>query len=43
MERILVDLGSAADLLFLHALLRLGYEPKNPCDPKRVLVGFKGS
>ena len=43
MKRILVDLGSATDLLFLLALLRLGYKPDNLRNPRRVLVGFNGS
>ena len=43
MKRILVDLGSATDLLFLLTLLRLGYKPDNLRNPRRVLVGFNGS
>ena len=43
MKRILVDLGNAADILYLPALLRLGYKPDRLCNPGRVLVGFNGS
>ena len=41
MKRILVDPGSAADLLYLPTL-RLGYKPDNLRDPRRVLVSFNG-
>ena len=40
MKRILVDPGSAADLLYLPALLRLGYKRDNLCNPGKVFVGF---
>ena len=43
MKRILVYLGNVADLLYLPALLYLGYKPDNLCNPGRVLVGFNGS
>ena len=43
MKCILVDLSSAANLLYLLALLRLGYKPNNLHSPRRVLVGFKGT
>ena len=42
MKRILVDLGSAADLLYLLALVPLGYKPDNLHNSRRVLVGFNG-
>ena len=40
MKRILVDLGSVVDLLYL---LCLGYKPDNLRNPGRVLVDFNGS
>ena len=43
MKIILVDPGSATDLLYLPALLCLGYKPDNLHDPRRVLIGFNGS
>ena len=43
MKRILVDLNSAVDLLYLPALLRLGYKPDSLRNPERILVGFNGS
>ena len=42
MKQILVDLGNAADLLYLPALLRLGYKPYNLYNLGRVLVNFNG-
>ena len=42
-KRILVDLGSAIDLLYLPALLRLGYKLDNLRNPGKVLVTFNGS
>ena len=38
-----MDLNSAADLLYLPALLRLGYKPNSLRNPERILVGFNGS
>ena len=43
MKQILVDPNSAADLLYLLALLRLSYKTDNIWNPGRVLVGFNGS
>ena len=43
MKRILVDPGSVADLLYLPALIWLGYMPDNLRNPGRVLVGFNGT
>ena len=43
MKQILVDPNSATDLLYLSALLRLGYKPDSLHSSKRVLVGFNGS
>ena len=43
MKYILVNFGSVVDLLYLHALLRLGYKPGNLRNPRRVLVGFNGT
>ena len=43
MKRILVDPDSATILLYLFALLRLGYKPDNIHDPRSVLVSFNGS
>ena len=43
MKRILVDPGSVVNLLYLPALLRLGYKPDNLQNTRRVLVGFNGS
>ena len=43
MKRILVDPSSAGDLLYLPALLRLGYKPDYLCNPRRVLVSFNRS
>ena len=40
MKHILIDPGSAADLLNLPALIRLGYKPDNLRNLGRVLVGF---
>ena len=42
-KRILVNPGSATDLLYLPALIRLGYKPDNLRNPRRVLVGFNGT
>ena len=43
MKQILVDPSSAADLVYLSALLRLGYKPDSLHSSIRVLVGFNGS
>ena len=43
MKRILVDPSSAANLLYLPALLCLGYKPDNLRSLERVLAGFNGS
>ena len=43
MKRMLVDPGSAADLLYLPALVQLGYKPDNLHNPGRILVGFNGT
>ena len=43
MKLILMDLGSAADLLYLLALLRLGYNLVSLHDPERILVRGNGS
>ena len=43
MRHILIDHGSGANLLYLLALLRLGYKPDNLRNPRRVLVGFNGT
>ena len=43
MKLILINLSSVADLLYLPALLRLGYKLDNLCNLGRVLVGFNGS
>ena len=43
MKRILVDPDSAADLLYLLALLYLGYKPDSLRNPRRILVRFNGS
>ena len=43
MKRILVDLGSVVDLLYLPTLLRLGYKPDNLRSPRTVLVSFYGT
>ena len=43
MKRILGDPSSATNLLYLPALLCLGYKPDNLRGPRRVLVGFNGS
>ena len=43
MKCILVDQGSAADLLYLPSLIRLGYKPDNLCNRGRVLVRFNGT
>ena len=43
MKRILVDPCSVAYLLYLPALLWLGYKPDNLHNPGKVLVGFNGS
>ena len=43
MKRILVDLSSGADLLYLPSLIRLGYKSDNLCNQGRVLVGFNGT
>ena len=43
MKRILIDPGSAIDLLHLPALLHLGYKPENLHNPGRVSVGFNRS
>ena len=40
MKRILVDPGYAVDLLYLAALIRLGYKLDNLHNPRRVLVRF---
>ena len=42
MKRILVDPGNAIELLYLPALILLGYKLDNLCNPRRVLVGFNG-
>ena len=42
-KRILVDPDNAADLLYLPALLYLGYKPDSLHSPGKVLVGFNGS
>ena len=43
MKQILVDIRSAANLLYFPALLRLTYKPDSLRDPIRILVGFNGS
>ena len=43
MKHILIDPGNAADLLYLAALIRLGYKPDNLHNPRRVLVRFNGT
>ena len=43
MKQILVDSSNVADLLYLHALLCLGYKSNSLHNPKRILVGFNGS
>ena len=43
MKRILVDPGSAADLLYLPTLIWLGYKPNNLRNPRRILVKFNGT
>ena len=43
MKRILVDLCGVTDLLYLPALLRLGYKPDSLRNLRRILVGFNGS
>ena len=43
MKRILVDSGSATDLLYLPALIRLTYKLNNLSNLERVLVGFNGT
>ena len=43
MKRILVDPGSAVNLLYLLALLYLGYKLDSLRNPGRMLVGFNGS
>ena len=43
MKWILVDHGSAVDLLYLPFLLHLGYKLNNLRNPGRVLARFKGS
>ena len=40
MKRILVDSGSAADLMYLPFLIRLGYTLDNLCNLGRILVRF---
>ena len=42
MKRILVNPSNAVYLLYLPALLRLGYKLDDLCNPGRVLVGFNG-
>ena len=43
MKCILVDPGSAVDLLYLPALVRLGYKSDNLLNLGRILVGFNGT
>ena len=43
MKRVLVDLGSAADLLKFLALIRLCHKLDNLHNLGRVLVGFNGT
>ena len=43
MKRILVYLGSAADLLYFLTLIQLGYKPNKPRNSGRVVVGFNGT
>ena len=43
MKLISIDPGSAAHLLYVPALVRLGYKLDNLHNPRRVLVGFNGS
>ena len=43
MKKILVDCGSPIDLLYLLALLRLGYKPNNLCNLESMLIGFNRS
>ena len=43
MKQILVDPGSVVDLLYLPALIQLGYKADNLRNPSRVLVGFNGT
>ena len=43
MKRILVDPGSSTDLLYLPALIRLGYKLDNLRNLGRVLIEFNGA
>ena len=43
MKCMLIDPGSAVDLLYLPARIRLGYKSNNLCNPGRILVGFNGT
>ena len=43
MRRILINPDNATDLVYLPALLRLGYKLDILCNPGRVLVGFNRS
>ena len=43
MKHILVDPRSVVDLLYLPALIQLGYKADNLRNPSRVLVGFNGT
>ena len=43
MKRMLVDPGSVVDLLYLFALIQLGYMPDSLRNPGRILVGFNGT
>ena len=40
MKRMLVDPGSATDLLYLPAIIRLGYKPDSLRNSGRILVEF---
>ena len=43
MKHLLVEPGSATNLLYLLALIRLDYKLDNLSNPGRVLVGFNGT
>ena len=43
MKRMLIDSRSVADLLYLPALVFLGYKPDNSHNLGRILVGFNGT
>ena len=43
MKKILVDLGSSADLLQVAVIKQMGFIPSSLENPGRILSGFKGS